>query len=295
MLHSQFISSYLTRMFENIPQQKSSLLQLNTSPFTPLTEVVEGFLGDKLQIEATSTLVEDYIKNQVTRPELVTAAHELRNMLREQGFHAALQYCKSTEHGHPIPVVVAQTLGGQYVLPNINSVWNPAPPLERGTFSADSQKKHVIAPDGPAEDNNPQLAGLRFEHFSQDSPVCLALLPSSSVDRPADAVPIFTDKAFDEALRHAAASIISECNDDFSVILEETIIPNVRSRIREQSALLGEREVPEIQNIGSQSDGSQFHIRTFVPLRDETRPLELQFSIDRSTGKVVCVAQETVA
>jgi hypothetical protein len=251
-------------------------------------------LGDKLQIEATSTLVENFIKTQAARPELVTAAHELRNMLREQGFHAALQYCKSTEHGHPIPVVVAQTLEGQYVLPNINSVWNPAPPLERGTHEAAPQKKYVIAPDGLAEDDNPQLTGLRFEHFSQDSPACLALLPSSSVDRPADAVPIFTDKAFDEALRHAATNIISEDNGDFSVILEETIIPKVRSRIREESAFLGEREVPEIQNVRSKSDGSQFHIRTFVPLRDETRSLELQFSIDKSTGKVVCVAQETV-
>ena len=281
-------------MFKNVPQQKSSLAHLNTSPFTPLTEVVEGFFGDKLQIEATSTLVEDFIKTQAARPELVTAAHELRNILSEQGFHVALQYCKSTEHGHPIPVVVAQTLEGQYALPNINSVWNPAPPLERETHGADPQSKHVIAPDGFAEDDTPQLTGLRFEHFSQDSPACLALLPSSSVDRPADAVPIFTDKAFDEALRHAATSIISEDNDDFSVILEETIIPNVRSRVREESAFLGAREVPEIHNVRSKADGSQFHIRTFVPLRDETRSLDLQFSIDKSNGKVVCAAQETV-
>lgn len=265
-----------------------------SSPFSPLTEAIESSLGSELQAPNTNSLVEGFLMNTAKYPSLVTAAHELRNILSKPGFHVALQYCKSTEHGHPIPVMVAQTLEGQYVLPNINSVWNPAPPLERETRGADPQSKHVIAPDGFAEDDTPQLTGLRFEHFSQDSPACLALLPSSSVDRPADAVPIFTDKAFDEALRHAATSIISEDNDDSSVILEETIIPNVRTHVREESAFLGEREVPEIHNVRSKADGSQFHIRTFVPLRDETKSLDLQFSIDKSNGKVVCVTQETV-
>jgi len=270
----------------NIPLELSS--HTSTSPFTPLAETVESIIGGKLQTAAASTLIEDFLISQAARPELVTAARELCEMLNSNGLSVALRYCKSSEHNHPIPVILAQTSGGDYVLPNINTVWNPAPPLEREASENDPKRKHIIAPEGVDEDEGRQLAGLRFEYFSATSPVCLALLPSSSVDTPADAQPIFTDQAFAEALQHAASGIISGETDQFSVILEETIVPEVRDRVRRVSALCGEREVPEIEDIGTSADGSRFNLKTFVSLRDETHEMELQISVGRRDGRVVC-------
>ena len=260
----------------------------STSPFVPLAETVESIIGGKLQTAAASTLIEDFLISGAARPELVTAARELCATLSSQGLNVALRYCKSTEHNHPIPVILAQTSGGDYVLPNINTVWNPAPPLEREASENDQKRKHVIAPEGVDEGEGRQLIGLRLEYFSPSAPVCLALLPSSSVDTPAEAFPIFTDQAFAEALKHAASGVISGETDHFSVILEETIVPEVRDRVRRFSALCGEREVPEIEDIGTSADGSRFNLRTYVSLRDETHEMELQISVARRGGRVVC-------
>lgn len=277
-------------MYERDRTSISRELSSNTSasPFIPLAGTIESFVGGQLQTAAASTLIEEYLISRAARPELVTAAHELCATLSSQGLNVALRYCKSTEHNHPIPIILAQTAGGDYVLPNINTVWNPAPPLEREASGNDPKRKHVIAPEGVDEGQGHRPTGLRFEFFCPNSPVCLALLPSSSVDRPADAQPIFTDQSFAEALQHAAYGVISGETGQFSVILEETIVPEVRDRIRRVSALCGEREVPEIEDIGTSADGSRFDLKTFVSLRDETHEMELHISVGRRDGRVVC-------
>jgi hypothetical protein len=275
------------------PEQIKSPPQLTpssirVSPFDPLKDAVESLVGGKLQNQETSSLIEDFLNSHAARPELVTAARELCSMLTSKGLNVALQYCKSEEHKHPLPIIVAQTSNGEYVLPNINTFWNPAAPLERGADMGDSKRKHVIAPDGVDESETPNHGQLRLELFSSTSPVCVALYPSSSVDSPAEAQPIFSDKAFSEALHHAASAVISGQSENFSVILEETIVPEIRNRLRSLSALCGEREVPEICDIGTRPDGSAFLVETHVSLRDEACPLQVNLAVKRRDGHIVC-------
>lgn len=280
------------------PEQKRSPLQLTpssirASPFDALKDAVESFIGGKLQGPETSGLIEDFLNSRAARPELVTAARELRETLSAKGLNVALQYCKSPEHNHPVPILVAQTSTGEYVLPDINMVWNPAPPRERGTDAGDPNRKHVIAPDGVDESGGSNRGELRLEYFSSTSPMCMALLPSSSVDAPADAHPIFSEQAFSEALLHAASAVISGESDNFSVILEETIVPEIRDRVRSLSALCGEREIPEINDRGTSPDGSKFLVETYVPLPDETFPLQVNLAVTRRGGHIVCRELET--
>ena len=265
-----------------------SASSVRVSPFDPLQDAVESFAGGKLQSSAASALIEEFLNTRAARPELVTAARELCEALTSKGLNVALRYCKSEEHQHPLPVIVAQTSSGDYILPDINMVWNPAPPQERGVDEGDSKRKHVIAPDGVDADNGHELSELRFEHFSSASPICLVLLPSSSVDAPAEAHPIFSDQAFSEALQHAASAVISGESREFSFILEEALVPEIRSRVRSESAMCGEREVPEIHDTGTSLDGSRFQVETYVSLRDETRPMQVHLAVTRRDGRIVC-------
>lgn len=278
-------------MHDPNPIKASSQLtpsSIRVSPFDPLQDAVESFAGGKLQSSDVSALIEDFLNTRAARSELVTAARELCESLTTKGLNVALRYCKSEEHQHPLPVIVAQTSSGDYVLPDINMVWNPAPPQERGVDEGDPKRKHVIAPDGVDEGDGRSLGGVRLEHFSSTSPICLILLPSSSVDAPAEAHPIFSDQAFSEALQHAASVVISGESSEFSFILEEALVPEIRSRIRSESALCGEREVPEIHDMGTSSDGSRFRVATYIPLRDETIPIQVNLAVTRRDGRIVC-------
>jgi hypothetical protein len=261
---------------------------IRMSPFDPLLDTVESFIGGKLQSDAASPVIEEFLNTRAARPGLVTAARELCEMLTSKGLNVAMRYCKSEEHQHPLPVIIAQTSNGEYVVPDINMVWNPSPPTERAAEVGDSKRKHVIAPDGVDDGNERGRRGLRLEQFSSQSPICLILLPSSLVDAPAEAHPIFSDKAFSEALQHAASAVISGEPREFSFIFEEALVPEIRSRIRSMSALCGEREVPEIQDAGTRSDGSIFRVETYVSLRDETRSIRVNLAVTRHSGQIVC-------
>lgn len=272
---------------DNVPFADSSLRR--TSAFDPLRDAIESLVDGTLQPSTTSDLCESFLHEHALRSELVTAARDLCSMLEQAGCTTYLQYCTSSEFRHPVPVIIALDSAGNFVLPNVNCVWNPTIPEERDAKGSDSHKKHVIAPEELEDAEGVKKVVLRLERFPETAPVCVALLPTSSPAAPADAYPIFSTQAFSEALKHAATSIISNDPSGFFFIRDEVLVPELRNRIRETSALFGAQEIPEMHDIGTAADGTTFAIETFIPQPDITKPMRAHLSVRSDTRGFYCI------
>lgn len=158
-----------------MPFADSSLRR--ASAFDPLRDAIESLVDGTLQPSTTSDLCESFLHEHALRSELVTAARDLCSMLEQAGCTSYLQYCTSSEFRHPVPVIIALDSEGNFVLPNVNCVWNPTIPEERDAKGSDSHKKQVIAPEELEYAEGMKKVVLLLERFPETAPVYVALLP----------------------------------------------------------------------------------------------------------------------
>lgn len=251
------------------PSPERATRHLETPPVPSaeiMKEILEQHTQGKLVACDASDYAAEYLNTTAGHSQLVSAAQELVKLLEQSGFTASLQYCRSGTLGHPLPVITAQSQQGDYLVANINMVWDPVIPFERGGAGEKSHIKSLIAPeDLEHSDNSLPHSGLEIESFAPNQPVSMLLYPSESADAPALAVPIFSAAAFEEALRHAAARVEPVIERKYSYIFDELIIPELRDRIRSETEHLGAREIPEIIDNGTRPDGKLFDLKAFAP------------------------------
>lgn len=240
-----------------------------------LDQKVETLLRGRYVSAAAETFVEDYLKDNHFEALLVHT-RELALLAEAQGFDVSLRFCTSKELGHPVPLLTIRTQDGEYAVPSINQVWDPVIPLERGI--GESKERQTLAAE-EIEDSEMQAklgsSVLAFETFAKGRPVQVAIIPSDSSEVSVQALPFFSEGALDDARQHAAERIV-EGASSYSYILDEVVCPAVRECIREESALFGKRERPELVDAGTDGKGSVFECITYVPMAESTDELPIR-------------------
>lgn len=256
----------------------------SSSSFSPPTQIdaaqaldqkVEMLLRGKFVSAAAEAFVEDYLKDNHFE-SLLVHTREVTLLAEAKGFEVSLRYCTSKELGHPVPLLAIRTHGGEYAVPSINQVWDPVIPLERGVV--ETKEKQTLAAE-ETEDSEMQTklgsSVLAFEIFSKGKPVQIAIIPSDSREVSVQALPLFSEGALDVARQHAAERIL-EGSSSYSYVLDEVVCPAVRECIREESALFGKRERPELVDAGTDGKGSVFECITYVPMAESTDELPIR-------------------
>lgn len=256
----------------------------SSSSFSPPTQIdaaqaldqkVEMLLRGKFVSAAAEAFVEDYLKDNHFE-SLLVHTREVTLLAEAKGFEVSLRYCTSKELGHPVPLLAIRTHGGEYAVPSINQVWDPVIPLERGVV--ETKEKQTLAAE-ETEDSEMQTklgsSVLAFEIFSKGKPVQIAIIPSDSSEVSVQALPLFSEGALDVARQHAAERIL-EGSSSYSYVLDEVVCPAVRECIREESALFGKRERPELVDAGTDGKGSVFECITYVPMAESTDELPIR-------------------
>lgn len=260
-----------------------------------MKDILEQHSGGRLVPPELSEYAEEHLTTTADRGELVTAARDVIQLLEQAGFIASLQYCRSGDLKHPLPVITARSETGEYLIPNINMVWDPTIPLERGGSGGAPHKKLVIAPeDLEHADSSMPHSSLRVERFASGNPVSIMLYPSESPDAQALAVPIFSAAAFEEALSHAATRAQDATSREYSYIFDELVIPKLRDTIRSETEQLGAREIPEIIDNGTAEDGRLFDIKAYVPKANIVEMIRFQCAptIEKGAAKLAGVFHE---
>jgi hypothetical protein len=67
-----------------------------------------------------------------------------------------------------------------------------------------------------------------------------------------------------------------EHSSHYAYVLDEVVCPAVRECIREESALFGKREKPELLDAGTDEKGSVFDFTTYVPMAESTEELAIR-------------------
>jgi hypothetical protein len=245
------------------------------SPEQALDKKIATLLNGNFASPAAASFVEDYLAENHCE-SLLVYSRELALFAEAQGYDVTVRFCTSKKLGHPVPLLTIRSKEGDYAVPNINQVWDPVIPLERGV--EDSREKRTIAAeeiDDPEMGSKLSSSIFAVERFPKSAPVQIAIIPSDSSEVSVQAIPFFSDSALDAA-RENAARRVREDDAVYSYVLDEVVYPAIRSCIREESALFGQREIPELLDEGTSADGKLFQCATFVPMVESTEELHFK-------------------